>query len=39
MLPDGLHLTTDAQTDFWRRTHYRFIRDNGHLVVRRPSST
>ena len=30
-LTDGLHLTTGAQTDFWRKTHYGFIRDNGHF--------
>lgn len=28
---DTLHLTTDASTDFWRETHYGFIRDNGHF--------
>ncbi|HEY9697628.1 MAG TPA: DUF1349 domain-containing protein [Trichocoleus sp.] len=28
---DGLHLTTGVQTDFWRKTHYGFIRDNGHF--------
>jgi uncharacterized protein len=30
-LTDGLELTTGAQTDFWRKTHYGFIRDNGHF--------
>ncbi len=30
-LANGLHLTTGAQTDFWRKTHYGFIRDNGHF--------
>lgn len=25
-------LTTDAKTDFWRKTHYGFIRDNGHFL-------
>lgn len=30
-LPNSLHLTTGAQTDFWRETHYGFIRDNGHF--------
>jgi uncharacterized protein len=29
--PDGLRVTTDAHTDFWRKTHYGFIRDNGHF--------
>ncbi len=24
-------VTTSAKTDFWRRTHYGFIRDNGHF--------
>lgn len=24
-------VTTDAKTDFWRKTHYGFIRDNGHF--------
>lgn len=29
---DGvLTVTTDAQSDFWRKTHYGFIRDNGHF--------
>ncbi len=27
-----LHLATDAATDFWRETHYGFIRDNGHFL-------
>ena len=27
-----LHLTTDAATDFWRETHYGFVRDNGHFL-------
>lgn len=31
VLTDGLHLTTGAQTDFWRKTHYGFIRDDGHF--------
>jgi regulation of enolase protein 1 (concanavalin A-like superfamily) len=25
-----LHVTTGERTDFWRRTHYGFIRDDGH---------
>lgn len=31
MLADGMRLTTGAKTDFWRKTHYGFIRDNGHF--------
>jgi len=27
-----LHLTTNPQTDFWRHTHYGFVRDSGHLL-------
>jgi regulation of enolase protein 1 (concanavalin A-like superfamily) len=30
-LTDGIHLTTGAKTDFWRKTHYGFVRDNGHF--------
>jgi regulation of enolase protein 1 (concanavalin A-like superfamily) len=30
-LPDGMQLTTDAGTDFWRHTHYGFVRDDGHF--------
>jgi uncharacterized protein len=30
-LPDGLRLRTDPGTDFWRHTHYGFVRDNGHF--------
>jgi uncharacterized protein len=26
-------VTTDAKTDFWRITHYGFIRDNGHVYA------
>ncbi|WP_428032484.1 DUF1349 domain-containing protein [Ancylobacter sp.] len=29
---DTVHLTTDAATDFWRETHYGFVRDNGHFL-------
>jgi uncharacterized protein len=29
--PDGLAVTTDAGTDFWRETHYGFIRHTGHF--------
>jgi len=28
----GLHLHTDAGTDFWQRTHYGFQVDNGHFL-------
>lgn len=28
----GLTLTTDENTDFWRTTHYGFIRDSGHFL-------
>ena len=34
-----LRVVTDARTDFWRKTFYGFIRDNGHflgLTVRGP---
>jgi regulation of enolase protein 1 (concanavalin A-like superfamily) len=27
-----LRVTTDAHTDFWRVTHYDFIRDSGHFA-------
>ena len=26
-----IHVTSGAKTDFWRQTHYGFIRDNGHF--------
>jgi regulation of enolase protein 1 (concanavalin A-like superfamily) len=29
---DDCDITTDDQTDFWRKTHYGFIRDNGHFA-------
>ena len=29
----GLSVTTDANTDFWRETHYGFVRDNGHFYA------
>jgi regulation of enolase protein 1 (concanavalin A-like superfamily) len=33
-LDDGrLRVVTDAKTDFWRETHYGFIRDNGHFFA------
>jgi uncharacterized protein len=31
---DTLQVTTDPKTDFWRKTHYGFIRDNGHFYYR-----
>ena len=27
-----LSMQTDLNTDFWRQTHYGFIRDNGHFL-------
>ena len=27
----SLRLTTNKQTDFWRETHYGFVRDSGHF--------
>lgn len=27
----SLHVTTDQGSDFWRETHYGFIRDTGHF--------
>lgn len=33
----ALELRTDANTDFWRRTFYGFIRDNGHAFLREVS--
>jgi regulation of enolase protein 1 (concanavalin A-like superfamily) len=30
----GLTVRTDAGSDFWRTTHYGFIRDNGHILGR-----
>jgi regulation of enolase protein 1 (concanavalin A-like superfamily) len=31
--PDGsLEVTTGLQTDFWRETHYGFVRDSGHFL-------
>lgn len=29
---DGIELTTDKGTDFWRETHYGFTRDSGHFL-------
>ncbi|GAB4205591.1 MAG: DUF1349 domain-containing protein [Coleofasciculaceae cyanobacterium] len=28
---DLIYVTSGAKTDFWRETHYGFIRDNGHF--------
>lgn len=28
----GLTITTDEKTDFWRKTHYGFMRDTGHFL-------
>ena len=30
---DRLLIKTDAQTDFWRETHYGFIHSNGHALL------
>jgi regulation of enolase protein 1 (concanavalin A-like superfamily) len=29
---DGNTVTTDPDTDFWRTTHYGFVRDTGHVL-------
>ncbi|MBE9200883.1 MULTISPECIES: DUF1349 domain-containing protein [unclassified Nodularia (in: cyanobacteria)] len=29
---EALSITSGAKTDFWRETHYGFIRDNGHFL-------
>ena len=29
---DSLQIATDEATDFWRETHYDFIRDSGHFL-------
>ena len=31
-IDDGLMVKTNDQTDFWRKTEYGFIRDNGHFA-------
>lgn len=28
----ALRVVTDASTDFWRETHYGFVRDSGHFL-------
>ena len=30
--PGGLVIEPDAETDFWRKTHYGFVADNGHFL-------
>ena len=29
---DNLQVVTDIATDFWRETHYGFVRDSGHFL-------
>jgi uncharacterized protein len=31
---DGLTVTAQRDTDFWRNTHYGFVRDTGHIFGR-----
>lgn len=31
---DRVYVRVDNDTDFWRTTHYNFIRDNGHFYYR-----
>ena len=31
---DTITVTTNPKTDFWRKTHYGFIRDNAHFYYR-----
>ena len=31
---DMLRVTTGSDSDFWRKTHYGFIRDSGHFLYR-----
>jgi hypothetical protein len=33
----AIHVVADAKTDFWRTTHYGFIRDNGHFYAQEMS--
>jgi regulation of enolase protein 1 (concanavalin A-like superfamily) len=35
----SLHMSVDAATDFWRITHYGFIRDSGHFTIRKLMAT
>lgn len=30
----GLTVTSDTDTDFWQTTHYGFVRDTGHALLR-----
>ncbi|MBM7838900.1 regulation of enolase protein 1 (concanavalin A-like superfamily) [Alkalihalobacillus xiaoxiensis] len=32
VVENGLKIRSDADTDFWQRTHYGFRRDNGHFL-------
>jgi regulation of enolase protein 1 (concanavalin A-like superfamily) len=34
---DQLSVFAETQTDFWRKTHYGFIRDNGHFYYEKIS--
>lgn len=34
---DHLTVFADAHTDFWRKTHYGFVRDNGHFYYEKVS--
>ena len=34
---DAIRIAVDAGTDFWRKTHYGFIRDNGHVYYQTAS--
>jgi uncharacterized protein len=36
---ETLEFLTDARTDFWRNTHYGFVRDNGHFLGFEASSS
>jgi regulation of enolase protein 1 (concanavalin A-like superfamily) len=31
---DGLHVRSSEGTDFWRHTHYGFVKDDGHVFGR-----
>ncbi|MBH8555694.1 DUF1349 domain-containing protein [Nostocaceae cyanobacterium CENA357] len=31
VIDEAIAITSGAKTDFWRETHYGFIRDNGHF--------
>ena len=31
---EALTVTTGPKTDFWRKTHYGFVRDNGHVYAK-----